>query len=116
MARAREQRDTDQGDPVVAAIERVLKIEREGAEMLRRSADDAQHLLTETRTRGAALVRRTDACISKLHAAYQKKIEDDISALKQANAARGREAPAPYNAAELTAAARHLAAKLTGGE
>ena len=115
MAMAGEQRDTDHpDDPVVAAIERVLKIEREGAEMLRRSADDAQRLLTETRARGAVLARRADACISKLHTAYQQKIERDISALKQAHAARGRQAEAPYDAAELAAAAHRLAAKLTG--
>ena len=114
MAMAGEQRDTDPDDPVVAAIERVLKLEREGAEMLRRSADDAQRLLTETRARGAVLARRADACISKLHTAYQQKIERDISALKQAHAARGRQAEAPYDAAELAAAAHRLAAKLTG--
>jgi hypothetical protein len=115
MAMAGERRDTDRDDPVVAAIERVLKIEREGAEMLRRSADDAQRLLTETRARGAALARRADACISKLHSAYQQKIEHDISALKQAHAARGSQAEAPYDVAELAAAAQGLAAMLTGG-
>jgi hypothetical protein len=115
MAMAGEQRDADRDDPVVAAVERVLKIEREGAEMLRRSADDAQRLLTETRARGAALARRADACISKLHTAHQQKIEHDISALKQAHAARGPQAEALYDAVELAAAAQRLAAKLTGG-
>src|SRR3974377_1554690 len=114
MAMAGEQRDTDRDDPGVAALQRVLKIERGGAEMLRRSADDAQRLLTETRTRGAALARRADACISKLHTAYQQKIERDISALKQAHAARGPQAEAPYDAAELAAAPHRLAAKATG--
>jgi hypothetical protein len=115
MAMAGEQRDTDRDDPVVAAIERVLKIEREGAEMLRRSADDAQRLLTETRACGAALARRADACISKMHTAYQQKIEHDISTLKQAHAARGPQPEVSYDAAELAAAAQRLAAKLTGG-
>jgi len=105
----------DRDDPVVAAMERVLKIEREGAEMLRRSADDAQRLLTETRARGAALGRRADTCISRLHTAYQQKIEHDISAVKQTHAARESQTEAPHDAAELAAAAQRLAAKLTGG-
>ncbi len=39
----------EHSDPVVAAIERVLKIEREGVQMLRKSAADAERLLSETR-------------------------------------------------------------------
>jgi len=115
MAMAGEQRDARRDDPAVVAIERVLKIEREGAEMLRRSADEAQRLLTNTRARAAALARRVDSCISKLHTAYQEKIQHDIDALKRAHAAREPQAEAPYNATELAAAAQRLAAKLTGG-
>jgi hypothetical protein len=115
MAMTGQQPGTDGGDPVVAAIERVLKTEREGIEMLRRSTDDAQRLLTETRARAAALARRADACISKLHTAYLQKIERDISALKQAHAANGTQAEAAYDAAALTTAAQRLAAKLTEG-
>jgi len=115
MARAGEQRDADIDDPVVAAIERVLKIERDGLEMLRQSTDDGQRLLTDTRARGAALARRADACISKLHTAYHEKIERDVNALKQAHAARGPQAEAHYEPAKLAAAAQRLAAKLTGG-
>ena len=115
MAMAGEQRDTDHpDDPVVVAIERVLKVEREGAEMLRRSADDAQRLLSETRARGAVLARRADVCISKLHTAYLQKIEREISALKDAHAASGATAEASYDAAALAAATQRLAAKLTG--
>jgi len=115
MAMASEQPNTDSGDPVVAALEHVLRIEREGVETLRRSTDDAQRLLTETRARAAALARRADARISKLHSAYLQKIERDINALKQAYVARGPQAQAPYDAAQLAAAAQRLAAKLTGG-
>ena len=108
--------DMDQGDdPVVAAIEHVLKIEREGTEMLRRSTEEAQRLLSETRARAAALARRADVCISKLHPAYLQKIEREISALKDAHAASGATAEASYDAAALAAAAQRLAAKLTGG-
>lgn len=115
MAMAGEQPETDQGDPVVAAIERVLKVEREGVEMLRRSTDDAQHLLTETRARAATLARRADVCVAKLHTAYLQKIETDISVLRQAHAASGAQAEAPPDATALAAAAQRLAAKLTGG-
>ena len=115
MAMAGEQRDARRDDPAVVAIERVLKIEREGAELLRRSADEAQRLLTDTRARAAALARRVDARISKLHTAYHEKIQHDIDALKQVHAAREPQAEAPYNATELAAAAQRLAAKLTGG-
>ena len=109
-----EQPDTDRSDPVVAAIERVLRTEREGVEMLRRSTDDAQRLLTETRARAAALARRADACISKLHTAYLQKIERDINARKRAQAASRAQAEGLCDAAELAAAAQRLAAKLTG--
>ncbi|HTQ84439.1 MAG TPA: hypothetical protein VMI47_14360 [Pseudolabrys sp.] len=115
MAMARRQSDNHQGDAVVAAIERVLKSEREGAEALRKTADDAQRLLSETRAQAAALARRADICISKLHTAYLRKIERDIKALTQAHMASGEQAGKPYDTAVLAAAARRLAAKLTGG-
>ena len=102
-------------DPVVAAIERVLKTEREGVEMLRKSAADAERLLTETRAQAAGLARRADRCISKLHTAYLQKIDQDIVALAQAQAANSPDADKPYDAAVLSAAARRVAAKLTGG-
>jgi ElaB/YqjD/DUF883 family membrane-anchored ribosome-binding protein len=115
MAMAGEQREADGDDPVVVAIERVLKIEREGNEMLRRSAGDAQRQLAEARARAAALTHHADVRISKLHTAYQRKVDQDISALEQSHAASRPQAETPYDAAELAAAARRLAAKLTGG-
>jgi hypothetical protein len=102
-------------DPVVAAIERVLRTEREGVATLRKSADEAQRLLTETRAQAAALARRVDRCISKLHTAYLQKVEHDIATLKAAQAASGADAGGCCDTAVLTAAARRVAAKLTGG-
>lgn len=108
------QGDEQDGD-LVGAIERVLKAERDGVEKLRQSAAAADHLLTETRAQVAALARRTDRRISKLHAAYLQKIDRDICALTQAQTAKGATASERYDAATLAAAAARVAAKLTGG-
>lgn len=108
------QTDEPHSDPVVAAIERVLKTEREGVEALRKSAADAERLLTEARAQAAALARRADRCISKLHTAYLQKIDRDIQKLGASQAANGVDADQPYDPAVLSAAARRVAAKLTG--
>ena len=42
-------------DPVVAAIERVLKTERDGVEALRRSEEHARDLLAQARAQAAAI-------------------------------------------------------------
>jgi mevalonate kinase len=102
-------------DPVVAAIERVLKTEREGVEMLRRSEDEARRLLTQTRAQAGAVARRADRCISKLHTAYLQKVERDIQKLATSNTSSGAGADQISNAKALAAAARRVAAKLTGG-
>ena len=107
------QPDEQDSDPVVAAIERVLKTEREGVAMLRKGAADAESLLTETRAQAATLARRADRCISKLHTAYLQKIEREISELARAQAADA-DADRPYDQAVLAGAARRVAAKLTG--
>jgi hypothetical protein len=107
------QMDAQHSDPVVAAIERVLKTEHEGVETLKKSADDGERLLSETRAQAAALARRAGACIAKLHPAYLQKIERDIRTLRQAHAASGAQAGKPYDAEVLAAAAQRLAAKLT---
>ena len=106
----------EHSDPVVAAIERVLKIERDGVEMLRQSRADAERLLTETRAQAAALARRADRCISKLHTAYLQKIEREISELAQCRRPRmARTLTDLMIRRRLSAAARRVAAKLTGG-
>ena len=51
--------------------------------MLRKSTADAERLLSETRAQAAALARRAEHCISKLHTAYLQKIEGDIGPLAQ---------------------------------
>lgn len=109
------QRDKQQSDPVVAAIERVLKAEYDGTQQLRCSRDEAERLLSEARERAAAIVRGTDACITKLHTAYLQKIQREVQSLGGADTAPGTRADDGYDHAVLEAAAHRVAAKLTGG-
>ena len=112
MARQQEQLD---GDPAVAAIERVLKVERDGVEQLRWGQERARNLQAHARDRAAAIGRRTDTCIANLHNRYLQKVQRDIEQLAQSHpssAAHGRDG---YDDDALRAAARRLAAKLTGG-
>jgi vacuolar-type H+-ATPase subunit H len=108
------QHEQQHSDPVVAAIERVLKTERDGVEMLRRSEDEARRLLTQARTQAAAVARRADRCSSRLHTAYLQKIERDIQTLAASHAAPGAGTDKAYDTKALTQAARRAAAKLTG--
>lgn len=109
-----EQHEQQHSDPVVAAIEHVLKTERDGVETLRRSEDEARRLLTQARTQAAAVARRADRCISRLHTAYLQKIERDIQTLTASHAASGARTDKAYDIKALTQAARRVAAKLTG--
>ncbi len=111
MARQGEQH---QSDPVVAAIERVLKAERDGVEQLRVSRQDGQRLLAEARSTAAVIAQRADARISRLHTAYLQKIQRDIQSL-EADPAPGERTGHGYDRAVLEAAARRVAAKLAGG-
>lgn len=111
MERRQEQ---EQHDPVETAIERVLKIERDGTEQLQRSGERAQQLLSRAREQAAAIGRRADACISKMHSSYLQKVERDIDRLTESRLSSGAEADNGYDAARLTRAARGVAAKLTG--
>jgi phage shock protein A len=63
------QHEQQHSDPVVAAIERVLKTERDGVKTLRRSEEEAQRLLTQARAQAVAVARRADRCIARLHTA-----------------------------------------------
>ena len=106
------QADPQRSDDTVAAIERVLRTEREGVEALRRSEEKAQHLLAEARAQAAAIARRADRCISRLHAAYLQKIEREVDALNAARPAQEDSDPA-YSRDALQAAAQRIAARLT---
>ena len=99
------------GDPVVLAIERVLQAERAGEARLRECRIQAETLIAGAREQAAAVTRRTDARISKLHAAYLSKISAEIANLPTPQAATCD----IVDDADLMRAARRLAAKLTGG-
>ncbi len=108
------QQGQQQSDPAVAAIERVLRVERDGAQQLQHSQEHARNLLSEARAEAAAIAKRADACISKLHNAYLQKVQRDIERLAQSNLLSGEHAGA-YDRVMLIQAARRVAAKLTGG-
>ena len=99
------------GDPVVLAIERVLQAERAGEARLRECRIQAETLIAGAREQAAAVTRRSDARISKLHAAYLSKISAEIANLPTPQAATCD----IVDDADLMRAARRLAAKLTGG-
>ena len=111
----RWQQAQEEGDPVVAAIERVLAVERDGAERLRQSQEQARELLTQAREQATAIDRRADARISRLHNLYLRKVQRDIEALAATNASSAENAGNGDRPAALVDAARRVAAKLTGG-
>jgi len=53
------QLDPEESDPAGSVIERALKIERDGAQQLQRSQEQAQHLLAQARAQAAAIGRAT---------------------------------------------------------
>jgi hypothetical protein len=100
-------------DPVVAAIEHVLGVERDGEARLREDRHHAEDVAAAARAKAAAIARRVDARISKLHTAYLQKIQRDIDKLASTRTPAAA-ADDPYDLAALTDAARRVAAKLTG--
>lgn len=100
-------------DPVVAAIERVLGAERDGEARLCDVRQQAEALLAAARARAAVIARRADARISKLHAAYLHKIQQDIDKLAGTHTVASEVADNPYDLGALSDAACRLAAKLT---
>lgn len=111
MARQRQQQ---QSDPVVAAIERVLKTERDGTDELQQCQEQARQLLSEARAQAAAIATRTDAIISRLYSNYLRKVQQDIEQLTQSSLTSGTHDNA-HDRAMLVRAVRRIAAKLAGG-
>ena len=107
------QQDHQQSDPVTAAIERVLKIERDGVQQLQHSQEQAQLLLARARAQAAAIARQADACISQLHNSYLQKVQRNIERLAQSNLSSGH-ADHAYDRVTIVQTARRVAAKLTG--
>ncbi len=107
------QQDHEQGDPATAAIEHVLKVERDGVQQLRRGQEHAQHLLAQARAQAAAIARRADAYISRLHNSYLQKVQRNIERLAQSNLSSER-ADHAYDTVTIVQTAHRVAAKLTG--
>ena len=108
----------DQGpedlEPVVVAMERVLEAERRLETMLQSCRQQANAVVAAARERAAAISRRTDARITKLHTAYLAKVRSDIASLANPAQAESQILEGFADDAELSGAARRLAAKLTG--
>ena len=105
-----------QDDPVVAAIERVLMTEREGLETLQRRREDAARILSEARENAAAIAQRAERCITRLHRAYLQKLREGIERHAAAAAMNAKKIDSAPERTALAAAARRVAAKLTGEE
>ncbi len=76
------QSDPPHSDATAAAIERVLKAEREGVEALRRSEDQRPaHARRRRGRRPLASPAAPTAALSRLHTAYLQKIEREVEAL-----------------------------------
>jgi hypothetical protein len=106
-----DQQSEQQRDPAAFAIERVLHAERAADAKLLECRQQAEALLAAAREQAAAIARRVDARISRLHTAYLEKIDSAAAALATPPpAATGTGA----SDSELAKAAHRLAAKLTG--
>ena len=109
------QQPTDQhSDSVVAAIEHVLGAERDGEARLRDIRQHAEGLLAAARLKATAIARRADARISRLHASYLQKIQQDIEQLAGPQAPAAEAAESTYAHSLLRDVTRSVAAKLTG--
>lgn len=101
-------------DPVVVAMERVLEAERAAETKLQTCRQQADALVTAARERAAAIGRRADLRITKLHTAYLEKVREDIATLSSPAAGEAQLVEGAINDADLISAGRRLAAKLTG--
>ena len=108
------QDDDSPGDPVVVAIERVLDAERDGMARLERCRDEAQTLVAQSRAIAAVIGQRADSRISKLHAAYLQRLEQDIDQLGRPDRATADTVDKRFERANLERAVARVAARLSG--
>lgn len=101
-----------QSDPVVAAIERVLKTERDGADALQHSKERGEQILSQARAQTAAIAQQADARIARLYRDYLQKVQREIDKLTQ-SARSFDEHDAAHDRAMLASAVRRVAARLT---
>jgi hypothetical protein len=110
-----EQRSDEPGDPVILAIERVLGAEQAAKANLQESRQQAEGLIAAARAHAAAIARRAEARIARLHTAYLQKIDADIAKLQAPEPSAGETADILHRESALLQAANRLAAMLTGG-
>jgi molecular chaperone GrpE (heat shock protein) len=112
MGRPMTQPQEQQRHSDTAAIERVLKAERDGVSALQKSTKEAEQALSRARAEASDIARRTDSLISKLHAAYLRKIQNDLQQFATKEPLQPNQL---YDADALAETARRVAARLTGG-
>jgi hypothetical protein len=112
MSGSQAERTQQTRDPTVLAMEAVLEAERAGeirVEACRRQADAA---VAAAREQAAAIARRADMRLSRVHARYLGRLDAQAATLTSASAANDV-ADTRLDDAALVAVARRLAAKLT---
>ncbi|MBI1204072.1 MAG: hypothetical protein GC182_16340 [Rhodopseudomonas sp.] len=111
------QADEHHNDPVVTAIERVLKSERDGVEMLRQRSEQARQVLAAARDEASAIARRAENCATKLHTRYLEKLQTEIQRLTENSAPQSDNVDSAVGNDDeaLIQAVRRVAATLTGG-
>lgn len=107
------QNEPGESDLATANMEYVLKVERNGLQLLQESKERAGQLLSEARVQAAAIAQQADARIARLHNSYLQKVERDIANLAEFNLASAQHPVESYAQATLARAARRVAAKLT---
>jgi hypothetical protein len=101
-------------DPAVKAIERVLQAERASEQKLEDCKAQAQAILAAARERAAAITRRADARLSRIHTAFLQKLQAELVSLQAPST--GADAGGCHDGAALQAAAARVAAQLTGDD
>lgn len=112
----------DKSDSPAALIERVLQAERDAERSLQEAREKAEALVAGARQQASAISRRSDQRISRLRTSYLARVEEDISAMREADAP-GAQGSDPADPADewsidrdlLLAAARRVAAELADG-
>jgi vacuolar-type H+-ATPase subunit H len=99
-------------DPAVLAMEHVLEAERAAEIRLEACQRQADAAVAAARERAAAIARRADTRLSRVHGRYLERIDVEASKLKSARAADAA-ADTGIDEAALAAVTRRLAAKLT---
>ena len=97
---------------MVVAIERVLKAERASDASIQDCRHRADEMVAAARGSAARIAQRTDARISRLHAAYLQEIDRHIADLSERSKTQEAKADFAPSETHLARAAERLAARL----